>query len=274
MISTRTSGRILFAGGCHVNGYPIGESSSFSELTSTALGYSSSQIVRIAPIGLSSPDRLFDYLQLNPPPDITVLQFGNYEVPRPISRHARAILSAGLHLNLAARPSVSSKRPWLSLPPQQVFTPTPAWQGRVLLKHAYATAAQHVTPKLYDAAAVRERLRWLLSHLAPFKVPTIVVLTPLPCADHMARGFRIASASIFHEESARAGVLSLDTANALGYSSRKSSRSFAIYADDRHLNLHGHQLLATTLTRLIESLHSKLAHASEPAKIQLEPILA
>ncbi len=255
-------GHILFAGGCHVNGYPVGETSSFSHLTTCALGYTSTCI---APIGLGNPSRLFDQLQHDPPPDIAILQFGNYEVPRPIAKHARAVLSQSLLSKAITRSSLSSKRPWLSLPPNHVFEPTPGWHARVALKSAYASAAQYLNPPLYDASAVRERLRWLLSQVAPFKVPITVVLTPLPCADHMARNFRIAAAPIFHEESARAGVLSLDTAAALGYSARKP-RSFEIYADDRHLNLRGHQLLASALTELLE------AHvpSAVPAAVELE----
>jgi hypothetical protein len=250
VISSTSHGHILFAGGCHVNGYPVGESSSFSEITANALDYT---CTRIAPIGLSNTSRLFDYLQLHPRPNILVLQFGNYEAPRPLARHFRAVFSSTARLPSTPRSSVSSsQRPWLSLPPDQVFSPTPAWRSRVLLKQAYAIAAQRVEPPLFDAAAIRLKLRTLLTRIAAYEIPVTIVLTPLPCADHMARSFRVAAAPIFHEQAAVAGLLSLDTAAALGYIDRSSKRSFDIYADERHLNLCGHQFLADALTRLLK----------------------
>jgi hypothetical protein len=250
VISSTPHGPILFAGGCHVNGYPVGESSSFSEITANALGCA---CTRIAPIGLSNTSRLFDYLELHPRPNILVLQFGNYEAPRPLAKHFRAVFSSTGRPSSAPRSSVSSsQRPWLSLPPDQVFSPTPAWRSRVLLKQAYAIAAQRVEPPLFDAAAIRLKLRMLLTRIAPYEIPITIVLTPLPCADHMARSFRIAAAPIFHEEAAAAGLRSLDTATALGYTESSSKRSFDIYADERHLNLCGHQLLADALTRLLK----------------------
>jgi len=245
-------GQILFAGGCHVNGYPVGEDSSFSELTAQALGFG---CLRIGPIGLANTTRLFEYLNNNPRPEIAVLQFGNYEVPRPLAKHARAVFDAafaGIHVPHLSHST--SKRPWLSFPPEHVFTPTPSWRSRVLLKQAYATLAQHLHPPLFDANAVRLSLRTLLTQLATFNIPRTVVLSPLPCADHMARSFRIAAAPIFREESAAAGLLYLDTASALGYRARRTRRSFEIYADERHLNLDGHLLLAHALTDILHPL--------------------
>ena len=259
--STSSPGHILFAGGCHVNGYPIGESSSFSELTATTLGCT---FTRIGPIGLADTSRLTDYLRLHRRPDIAVLQFGNYEVPRPLARHARSVLSATMNGTVAVSSShSSSKRPWLSLAPTHVFEPTPLWRTRVLLKQAYAIAGQRIEPPLFDADTVRLRLRSLLASIAPFNIPVTIVLTPLPCADHMARSFRIAAAPIFHEEAAAAGLHSVDTATALGYRTRRTKRTFEIYADERHLNLGGHQLLADSLTQLLQPYRAESSSAAE-----------
>lgn len=75
-----TAYKILFAGGCHVTGYPVGAEFGFPKVALDFLENNGihGDMKSLGPLPISHPERLVDLCN-DYKPDVLVLQIGNYE---------------------------------------------------------------------------------------------------------------------------------------------------------------------------------------------------
>jgi hypothetical protein len=284
MSATQGTSEILIAGGCHVEGWPVGDEFSFGVIAAQAIG---AEPKLLGYISLRNPSKLIEYLRRQRRPDILVLQLGNYEAPIPIQKHFRAVLklkpkrkpdggqTASSEPGQATSPGMT-KRPAIPVPPERTFQPNWKWHAHMRLKQVYAAAGQVTRPQLFDAEDMRRRLRSVFEHLAPLEIPQVVALAPLPCPDPMARNFRRAAGLVFRQECERAGVVYLDSFSVLGYGNVRPRRDFDIYSDAHHLNAVGQRMLADALIPMLLSAKPVSAHppAHSPTDAVRERALA
>ncbi len=267
---------IVFAGGCHTYGWPIGEDFSFTRICLRALP--GAQSTTIAPVNVRNASIMLGRLRQQPA-DILILQFGNYETLASIRKHLRATLRLRKQGNagqstVSGRKHSSEKDTGVPLPPDTIFHPTLPWRLRVLSKELYSHATLDVVPPLFDARGFQLRCRQLLLDLAqtlPNPPRHVVFLSPIPCADHLICHYRMQATEIIHTVCDQAPrtlpfhVHFLDCARALGVrNSVRQSFAAGVYADDLHLNRHGHQLLGDALSNLLQ-------HIAVPSVVQAVP---
>jgi hypothetical protein len=243
---------VVIAGGCHVNGFPIGGAFSFVRVMLQLAPYADPST--IAPINLRNcSTSLLCHLREHPA-DAVILQLGNYETMGSVKKHIRSIL----HLNRHGHDSSRSKE--TNLDPDAVFPSTTAWRLRVLSKQIYAHSFGHIHPPLFDADSFRRHAEQLFSdleHLQASAPKLVVFLSPIPCADPLIRHYRHEAARILGNLCSNASthlpfrLRYLDTEQALGLNSR-NVLSTGIFADDLHLNRKGHEILGNTLAAIMQ----------------------
>jgi hypothetical protein len=243
---------IVIAGGCHVNGWPIGGASSFVRVMLQSNPYAVP--ATIAPINLRNCSSLLGHLKQHST-DAVILQFGNYETLASVKKHIRAVL------HLGRQPHHSENDSDGQLNPDTVFPSTPGWRIRVLSKQIYSYSLGRIHPPLFDAKAFRRHSEKLLADLAQLEAcapKLIVFLSPIPCADSLIRHYRCQAARILSDLCSNAPadlpfrLRFLDTTQALGIGPRTAGALNAgVFADDLHLNGKGHQLLGNALARFL-----------------------
>jgi lysophospholipase L1-like esterase len=243
---------IAVAGGCHVYGWPIGDTSSFIQVMLAAAPPAT--LSTIAPVNLRNCSPLIPHLRQHPA-DVVILQLGNYETLASIKKHLRAVLRL-------RRPAQSQQESDVGVPlePDTVFESTPAWRRRVLSKQLYAGSIGRMNPSLFDGEAFRLRYEKLLTDLqSETNAPRLIVaLSPIPCADHLIRHYRSQAAEILRQicnkvpSQSSIRVHYLDSAHALGIGHRSThALSASIFANDLHLNRRGHLLLGNALASVL-----------------------
>lgn len=249
-----TPHRIVIAGGCHVNGWPIGKASGFVEVMLHDFHCENSST--LAPINLRNCTSLLQLLRQQPA-DIVVLQFGNYETLASIKKHLRAIL------HLSRQKHGSSESTGWQLPPDALFSSTPLWRLRGLCKMAYGRTLGHIRPALFDANSFGCQCEQLLSdleHLQENAPRLVIFLSPIPCADPLISCYRRQAARIIRRLCDAASprlpfhVCYVDSAQALGITPQTTQALRArIFADDLHLNGRGHLLLGIALATILQT---------------------
>ncbi len=271
---------IVAAGGCHIYGWPISDSHSFLKVMLAEIG--SAELTTIAPVNLRHYIPLTTHLQQQSA-DVLILQLGNYETLASIKKHIRAVLRAKRQSRLVASQSSSCenvKRDTAALDPDTVFQPTAAWRLRVFGKQLYSATVGHLRPLLFDAAKLERSYERLISELlhSPSGAPAfIIVMAPIPCADHLIRRCRLQASEILQRlsngfsQQFPSRVLFLDSARALGVDARTDlSSAESVFADDLHLNRRGHLALGTALTALIRNHIQDHFAADIPASARKE----
>jgi len=141
---------IVIAGGCHVNGWPIGGASSFVQVMLQPDPFADPST--IAPINLRNCSSLLWHLHQQPT-DLVILQLGNYETLASIKKHIRSVL----HLSKQTHYTESSSDGQLD--PDTVFSTTLLWRLRVLSKQIYGRSLGHTHPPLFDAVSFRHHVK-------------------------------------------------------------------------------------------------------------------
>jgi len=252
---------IVAAGGCHVYGWPIGDSFSFIRV-----GLGSTPHVTlstVAPLNLRNYPRLLKHLRQQPA-DVLILQLGNYETLGSIPKHFRTTFRIGRRSGISSTGSKTIVGDvGIPVKPDSVFFPSTAWRLRILAKQVYSLAATKLNSPLFDAEDFRLLCQEFLAGVSESSSGPkhIIFLSPLPCADHMIRRNRSQAAEIVRKtcrESAshfRPQLHYLDSSEALGIG-HQTQQLFAagIFADDLHLNSRGHHLLGRALASLLHEI--------------------
>jgi hypothetical protein len=226
---------ILFAGGCHVVGYPFGPAFSFSTLTVQALrnyGHDLNELATWPYLPLGHAQQLGAPIarhQVN----TLVLQIGHYEttleylVPKRFP--SRRKLSEKVQAHISVGDSIS---PFDSLPGAI------AWRVRNRLKFL---ADQLSGSYLLDAQFFQERLRSFLGVVAGLSIPRTILLSPLPCDDLTLMGYRRKVNPMYASEAAINGFDYLDLLENLWPPGTPRAR---MYHDGAHLSKESHAAIA------------------------------
>lgn len=169
--------KLLFAGGCHVVGYPVGEEHAFPSVIRAELLRAGieCQVECLAYTSLHHPERVVDACR-RCSPDILVLQVGNYEL--------------GAKLTDYFRSRIGLKRTWSK--PCNAGAALPRLSKRRLRPAAFIKDLLDMLlgrplVKLSDVAI---RLEVFLDAVEVCGVPQVVFTSPTPCFDFSALYYR------------------------------------------------------------------------------------
>lgn len=246
------SPHILFAGGCHVTGYPVGE----------GLSLSSVALHSIPDHGADTPNVL-SYLNLHAAPllvdacrrqktEFLVLQLGHYEtLPQ-----FRKIL----HLHHSHKRGSGFPNAVQFVPEPDKFY-QPAWRTRFSFARRgvldFLFSALGKEKKVFNPAAIAEALDSLLSSLQLLPLRRVFLLSPFSCPDPLVRACRLQAEPIFASAAQIHGCVYVNTFGML----ESYGRGYAFWAnfsDPAHLSSLGHarvgRLVGENLCRAIEQL--------------------
>ncbi|HVN93839.1 MAG TPA: SGNH/GDSL hydrolase family protein [Terracidiphilus sp.] len=224
---------ILFVGGCHVNGYPVGEENAFTHMALTYLANSGESRLHVLPYSNlhSGPKILAACRELKP--DAVVLQLGHYESPSPLRKSLgwkakKRALAGGLPMRVQSRPG-SRYRPTLTM----MF----AEFQRILAAVCIILSGKR--KKMFDARLIGASLDSILAELKRIPLRAIVVLGPFSTPDPLTRFCRRQIVPIFEEVSNKYGCTFVDVFSFLE-SYPKGGDFRENFADHEHLSVLGH----------------------------------
>ena len=234
--------RILYAGGCHIVGYPVGPEHAFPLVVARQLEAS----------GIASESHLLPYVALHQfkkaieacgrfRPDILVLQLGNYELGSELGQY------------LLSRLGCKRKRKSSSSSAGGPIANRPRYSTRARVKQWIDQCLGH---PLVDFPVVSARFEEFLAATAHSGCQ-VVLTTPTPCADATARYYRLRALPILEAAAARHNCLYVDLM-ALGCAVKQQSLGRDLFfADAIHLGIAGQaavgQALAVHIRKVVQS---------------------
>jgi hypothetical protein len=249
---------ILFAGGCHVKGFPVGPEHSLARVALRSIGHPRSE----------DPDVLV-YLNLRAGPaleqacrdrntEILVLQLGHYETLPKLKRMFHLGPVSGLGSS-----SSSSSSPRLIREP----TPDPSAHFELMVGERLVFArrlalgaafrAVGLSHRVFNVPAVESALDVLLSGLSALPLKAILLLSPFSCPDPLTRSSRRLAEGIFAQAARNHGCVFVNTFELLE-SCAQGEPFFDNFADANHLSRFGHQrvgrLVGDALRHTIDAL--------------------
>jgi hypothetical protein len=241
--------KMLFAGGCHIFGHPLGEAYSFTAVAASRLSDVADVQIETFRVGLKRSASILEVLKRERF-DVLVVQLGNFECPVGVQRHFRQWLGRPKKSRSArdlARDSSSAK---LALDPEMVFAPTLRWHIASLARSLYDRVATVLRHPLFEPEPFRVALRELLQQVAALDLPCVIAIAPLPCADRAFLRHRRHGGAVMRQEAEAAGVLYLDSVKALNGPGGRIED--AMYAETAHLSREGQRVLGEALAALVE----------------------
>jgi len=242
---------VLFAGGCHVDGFPVGADLSISAVALRSIDHPAA----------TAPESLV-YMNLRTGPklaeacrerqtEILVLQLGHYEtLPR---------FEKLLRIRRYRSDGFSMADPETYIPaPGRRYQPTLKARSIQARRLALAAAFRAVGlgNRVFDLAAMVAGLDSIFANLAPLGLRAILLLSPFPCPDPLSHSLRRRAAPVFAQAAQRHGCVYVDAFTML--EAFPAGPTFnANFADAEHLSRDGHQgvgvLIGQHLRRVIES---------------------
>lgn len=253
------SPRVLFAGGCHLHGFPDGAEFSLSRVALRVLGHPCAEAPDIlayvnlrsgAALAQACQERKIDYL---------VLQIGHYETMPRFEKilRLRKRPGPGSSLPFSSGSSASQSETWAMVPDLQ-FRPTRAQRvtdvRRMLLAQSFRAVG--LGRRIFDPAAAATALEALLTTLDPLPLRGTLLLSPFSCPDPLTRACRHRIVPAFAQAARRHGCIYLDTFTLLDRCpTRQQYRSQ--FADPCHLSRQGHarvgQMIGEALRQALEN---------------------
>jgi hypothetical protein len=230
--------RILVAGGCHVFGYPIGESKSFAAVLERELSPLADVQLTCLRASLKYSSVILETLAVSPA-DVLILQLGNLECPVHVRRHLRQQMHkpaghVGGHIEV---------------PSNAVFVPSLCSRLKSLARTLYSWLAIALGKPLFDPNGFTAAYAAMLDQIAEAGVTTVIAISPLPCVDPMHMRYRLRGAQLIRQVAESRSMLCLDSAEALG--GPKASQAPQLHCHVLHLGRQGHQLLGEALAALL-----------------------
>jgi len=240
---------LLFAGGCHVAGYAVGEDAAFPVLVEGALAAAGVEVraSRVGYLKLAHRRRVVAACR-GAAPDVLILQFGHPELNKSLSAYWRS------WLGLPPAESDSSDFAPLSDPGSLVSS------GSELRRRSKALIDRLLGHPLVDFGRIETLWDRLLAEIARCDVPRTVVLSPFPCPDPLVMYYRRRGGAVFAEVARRHGHEYIDLLDTLP-SARRDTLAPGCYADVFHLGPRGHQAIA-------EGIASRLLHGGVQVPVQ------
>ncbi|HEY3441185.1 MAG TPA: hypothetical protein VGK29_10555 [Paludibaculum sp.] len=239
--------QVLFAGGCHVVGYPIGEAVAFPEVVKQRLLERGVvlETQRLAYVKLTHAAKLRAACAESRP-DLLVLQLGHFELSRPLSQYLRSRLLSGRE-PAAKSGSEPSANPILR---PRLF--------RVIAEIKKVIDWALGQP-LVDLARFEAQFEEFLSETEQWSPPDVLLLSPLPCADTLSMRYRRRAAAIMQQLAVRHGFQFLDL---LSTHPGWSFGAGGNFYDAIHLGERGHLHVGSAIAnRILATLPRKAGQA-------------
>jgi hypothetical protein len=250
--------QILFAGGCHLNGFPVGPEHSLARVALRSIGHPAAENPSVlAYVNLRSNAALKEAC-VKQRTEILVLQLGHYETLPKLKK----MFHAGSSSSLSSGSSPSLIRE-LAQNPNLSFVPTlgarAIFARRLLLGAAFRGVG--LGKRVFDPAALEASLDGLLTDLRSLPLKAILLLSPFSCPDPLTRTSRRHAAQLFAAAAGRHGCVFVDAFNLLE-SCGEGQPFCANFADANHLSRVGHERVGRFVG---EALRSTIATVEGPA---------
>ncbi len=251
--------RILFAGGCHLHGFPVGAEHSLSRVALRTIGHPCAETPEIlAYINLRSGAALAEACRERKT-DYLVLQIGHYETMPRFEKILRWQKKPGPGSSrLASSGSGASQTATWNTVPDLQFRPTLRQRlvdaRRIVLAQVFRAVG--LGRRVFDPAAVANELEALLTALDPMPLKGILLLSPFSCPDSLTRSCRRSVVQIFAQTARRHGCIYLNTFTLLDHCTTPQEY-LAQFADPCHLSRWGHarigQMIGEALRHILET---------------------
>lgn len=259
------SSRVLFVGGCHMNGFPVGEEYAFTHVALGCLPQSGETSLDVLPLFnlRSGPKILAACRELKP--DAIVLQLGHYEAPKPLKKtmglsEKKKERSEGTNEGWQPQPSLQY-RPTLFLTPIELRRIVAA--GMII--------AMGRKKRMFDPAAIADSLDSILLSLRDLPLRGIVLVGPFSTPDPLTRYCRRRVVPIFEAAAKKHGCTFVNVFSFLE-SFPKGKAFRANFADYEHLSVLGQQrvgaLVGAALKRVLEPSLAADVEALKVAQIK------
>lgn len=263
------SPRILFAGGCHVVGYPVGKELSFATIAVRSISFSGAEAAEaVGYVNLRSGPRLAEVCR-GQGVEFLVLQLGHYELMPNFSKIFRGRKNTN---GLSTKECV--------LYPETQPDPDAFYQsgiGKRLTVARRIALASMLTAlgqknRIFDPAFIATSLDSFLSSLQPLKLRAIFLLSPFSCPDPVSRACRREAEPIFASAAMKHGCIYVDSFGLLeSYEPGKAFR--ANFADLFHLSRVGHERVGRLLGESLKVVMGQM-EPGEPVLTSYSPLKA
>ena len=229
---------VLFAGGCHVAGYPVGEEASFPVLVEHALAAAGVEVraTRVGYLKLAHRRRVLAACRAASP-DVLILQFGHPELNKSLSTYLRSRLG----FRSRAAESDSSDALPLRDPASLVSS------GSEFRRRAKTLLDRWLGHPLVDFGRIEILWERLLDEIDGCGIPRTILLSPFPCADPLVMYYRRRGGAVFAEAARRHGHEFIDLLDTLP-SGHPAAIGQGFYSDVFHLGCRGHEAVADAIT--------------------------
>lgn len=269
------SSRVLFVGGCHLNGHLVGKDYALTQVAMRSLPQSMGCSLDVLPLCnlRSGPKILAACRELRP--DAVVLQLGHYETQvilkkiLGLKRLAGKEGAQGQMVNGSSRADLRYR-----------LTPSTRFVELRRIVAAGVVIAMGKKRRMFDPAAIAASLDSMLLCLKDLPLRGIVLVGPFSAPDPVTRFFRRREAPIFEAAAKKHGCAFVDIFSVLeAFPNGEAFR--ANFADREHLSVLGHHrvgvLVGAALKRVMEqstatgaeflnaSLIKELGRAARPA---------
>jgi hypothetical protein len=242
---------ILFAGGCHLEGYPVGEQSSFARVVLKSIPDYRQHFVHY--LNLSSGDRLYEACNsLNP--RFVVLQLGHYEAPRELGK----VIRVPRLLNSNKGAGRLRAKAWTPDATQH-FRHSLTWDFKAFVRFSVGFGMGVMNHPVFDKNKVRSSLRSILSQMPQALRDRTFLLSPFPCPDPLMRLYRLELREVFATTARQVGCHLVDTQSEL-LEREESPGDSRLYSDPYHLSAEGHAVVGELLAEtLLSRIHQQQA---------------
>jgi hypothetical protein len=228
--------KMLFAGGCHVAGYPIGEEQSFPTIVKEELfdvGMET-EVHRLSHLKVTHHSRILAMCK-ELRPEVLVLQLGHFELSQSLSSYLR---SPGTGRD--RRSSADA----LSIPACCIRSAS-LFYLRAFLKTVLDSMLGH---PLVDFLRFQENLTVLARELEQCRIPLTVMLTPLGCADPMTLYYRKRCIPFYRQAAGECGATVLDVLKNAPAGRQRRLGAEHYYYDAIHLGEAGHRMVGQAIS--------------------------
>jgi hypothetical protein len=236
---------ILFAGGCHVGGYPCGETLGFPQVAIEEAALPCPVETRFLVYATLRSTEAIELSCKDFRPTVLVLQLGHYETSREIGVHVKRILRPK-----PPGPDRSSSEFAFETRTDTRFSPVATGFLRTRLKLLVSALLSCAGHPIFDAKSFRSELGCLADCLGKLEIPHILVITPLPSVDPLVLRQRNRAGEIMRAVIESRGWQWVDCPQLMRGEQVPSKNGLPdrdLFADILHLGVGGHRALGLSL---------------------------
>jgi hypothetical protein len=239
--------KIIFAGGCHIIGHPVGSEYAFPKLAAQELEREGipCEIYCVPHVPLHRPEMVVSACR-EFRPDTLVLQPGNYEVTKDLRGYLMSLVRAGSERGKSSAPA--------DVRPVGRFH----FLVEARVKQIVDCALRH---PLVDFQLLDSKMEQFLAAVAHCGPERVLVMSSTPCADPTQYYYRDKARPIIEAAAERHGCEFLDILRLAPKTLRGGLGRDQFFADPAHLGIAGQRFLGRMLAEHIRkvNLHAKVA---------------